>query len=73
MKKWTIRALKLLASVPLALLVGEFATRILENGFWPLLFFSDAALIVIDRVVGVICALVAWGAILWSWVLERPT
>ena len=71
MKKWTVRALKLLVSVPFALFIGEFASRILEGGLWPLLFFSDATLIVIDKIVWGICVLVAWGAILWSWVLER--
>ena len=35
---------KALGSAPFALFIGEFASRILEGGLWPLLFFSDATL-----------------------------
>ena len=66
-----MKALKLLASVPLALIIGEMASRILEGGFWPLLLFSDATLNVIHWVVLLTCQLVAWCAIFWFWVLER--
>lgn len=71
MKGWIIKGLKLLASVPIALVIGELASRILESGLWPLLLFSDTAIAVIHWVVLLSCQTVVWCAVIWYWILER--
>lgn len=71
MKRGALAGLKFLASIPLALVIGSLGARILENGLWPLLFFSDRWLAVIDLITTVVGQVVVFVALIWFWVLNR--
>lgn len=71
MKRWGVRALKLVASFPLALILGTFAAHILETGLWPLLFFPESWLRIIDAATTIVCQISLLGFLIWYWALER--
>jgi hypothetical protein len=71
MKRHALTGLKVLASFPLALIIGGLGARILENGLWPLLFFPDNWLSVIDTVTTIGGQAVAFCALIWFWVLDH--
>jgi hypothetical protein len=70
-KRAAIITLKLVASVPLALIFGGIGARIIENGLWPLLLLPDRALPVVDGIATIIMNIVVFVALLWGWVLDR--
>jgi hypothetical protein len=69
MKRYVLIGLKLVASFPLAWLIGGLAAYILETGLWPLLFLPEDWLHVIDT--GIVCRLVMLGYLIWFWALDR--
>lgn len=71
MRRQAIIGLKLVASVPLAIVIGSMAGRLLEGGLWPLLFFPDSWLHVVDMVTQAFCQLVMLGGLVWYWALGR--
>ena len=71
MKRSAIIGLKLLASLPLALILGSLAGRLLEDGLWPLLFFPDNWLHLVDMVAQAVCQIILFGGLIWYWVLGR--
>ena len=71
MKRQAIIGFKLLASLPLALILGSFTGRLIEEGLWPLVFFPDNWLHIIDMVTQAVCQIVMFGGLVWYWALRR--
>lgn len=71
MKRYAVITLKIVASFPLALLVGGLAASWIQQGLWPLLFFPDRWLHVIDIVTTLTAQGVMLGGLIWFWALGR--
>ena len=71
MRRAAIVSLKLIASLPLAVILGSLAGRLLEDGLWPLLFLSDNWLHTIDMVTQAVCQIVIFGGLVWFWAFGR--
>ena len=71
MKRQAIIALKLLACIPPALLMGEACGHILENGLWPLAFFPDSWFRAIDIFITRGFQIAAFAGLIRYWALGR--
>jgi hypothetical protein len=64
--------LRLLAAIPFGLIVGSFATGVLETGLWPLLLLSEGVLTVLHHSLYVICSVVGVFCCARYWALDYP-
>jgi len=71
MKRQALIGLKLLASLPLAVVLGPLAANMIETGLWPLALFPDTWLQVVDMITQAICQIIMFGGLVWFWALGR--